>query len=258
MAKGTEIFTKIPKTEYTEELLPVNADNFHHVILNRRSVRVYEETPIPEDVVHKVLEHTLLAPNSSNLQPWEFYWVKSPENKKLLVEACFSQPAARTAPVLVVAVARPDLWKKHATQMIEFFDSSKFHVPASARAYYEKLAPMMYTQGPLNIIGWLKKISMFFAGFFKVVPRGPNSHHDMEVWANKTVALGCENFMLSMSAHGYDTCPMEGFDEVRVKKLLKLPRRARVTMVMSAGKRAKVGVYGPRVRFPKEQFIKIL
>jgi nitroreductase len=80
----------------------------------------------------------------------------------------------------------------------------------------------------------------------------------MEVWANKTVALGCENFMLSMSAHGYDTCPMEGFDEVRVKKLLKLPRKARVTMVISAGKRAKVGVYGPRVRFSKEQFIKIL
>ena len=28
---------------------------------------------------------------------------------------------------------------------------------------------------------------------------------------------------LSMVAYGYDTCPMEGFDSLRVKKVLKLP-----------------------------------
>ncbi|MFZ4714794.1 MAG: nitroreductase family protein [Bacteriovoracaceae bacterium] len=256
MAKGTEIFSKIPKTEYTEDLLPVDGVNFDHVIKNRRSVRVYTDEVVPETVVKKALEHALLAPNSSNLQAWEFYWVKSPEKKSLLVEACFGQPAAKTAPVLVVAVARPDHWKKHAKQMISVFDQSTFRVPDSARAYYQKLAPLLYTQGFLSLFGYLKKVAFFFIGFFKKVPRGPHSNSDLEAWAHKTVALGCENFMLSLSSEGYDSCPMEGFDEVAVKKLLKLPHRARVTMVMSGGKRAKVGVYGPRVRFPTHQFIK--
>ena len=57
------------------------------------------------------LELALLAPNSSNLQPWEFYWVRSPEKKQNLVSYCLGQPAAATAQELVVAVARPDYWK---------------------------------------------------------------------------------------------------------------------------------------------------
>jgi nitroreductase len=34
--------------------------------------------------------------------------------------------------------------------------------------------------------------------------------------------------MLAMSNEGYDTCPMEGFDSRRVKKILNLPFGAEV------------------------------
>ena len=57
------------------------------------------------------LELTVLAPNSSNLQPWEFYWVRDKVKKEKLVNYCLGQPAASTAQELVVAVARPDYWK---------------------------------------------------------------------------------------------------------------------------------------------------
>ena len=50
-------------------------------IKSRRSVRVFNEEKILEEDMRKCLELTVLAPNSSNLQPWEFYWVRS-ENKK--------------------------------------------------------------------------------------------------------------------------------------------------------------------------------
>ena len=43
----------------------------------------------------------------------------------------------------------------------------------------------------------------------------------MKVWSQKTTALACQNFMLSMRAYGFDTCPMEGFDSSRLKKILK-------------------------------------
>ena len=63
--------------------------------------------------------------------------------------------------------------------------------------------------------------------------------------------------MLAMRAEGYDTCPMEGMDSRRVKKLLGLPRRAEVCMVVSAGKRTAKGVYGERFRFARETFYHI-
>ena len=39
----------------------------------------------------KALKAALLAANSSNLQPWEFYWIKDEKKKEDLVKACFSQ-----------------------------------------------------------------------------------------------------------------------------------------------------------------------
>ena len=64
----------------------------------RRSVRKFNDSEVPQDVMRKCLKASLLAPNSSNLQPWEFYWARSLEKKKeRLVEACFSQNTAKTA-----------------------------------------------------------------------------------------------------------------------------------------------------------------
>jgi nitroreductase len=62
--------------------------------------------------------------------------------------------------------------------------------------------------------------------------------------------------MLAFRAAGYDTCPMEGIDQTRIKKLLNLAGDAEVCMVISAGRRAENGVYGPQLRFSRDQFVK--
>lgn len=252
------IFTKIPEINHSEEMREVSSEAFENIVHNRRSVRVYTDEKIPSHVVEKVLDWALLAPNSSNLQCWEFYWVKHPVKKAHLIEALFSQPAARTAQELIVAVARLDTWKPHSKQMLKFFDAQTEKVPASARAYYEKLVPFAYNLGPFGIFGPFKKIFLNLIGLFRVIPREPASIGDMRVWAHKSTALACENIMLGFSAFGYDSCPMEGYDSARVKKILKLGSEAEICMVISAGKRAKNGVYGPRVRFAKEQFVKTI
>ena len=61
--------------------------------------------------------------------------------------------------------------------------------------------------------------------------------------------------MLSMKAEGYDSCPMEGFDSRRVKKFLELPRAAEINMIVSVGTAKPEGVYGERIRIPKEEVI---
>ena len=257
MSNSTSIFSKIPDLSHHEDLRPVDPKIFDNILHNRRSVRVYTEEKIPEEVMQKVLDWALLAPNSSNLQCWDFYWVKDTAKKAELVKALFSQPAARTAQELIVAVARLDTWRKTRKEMLELFKKND-QTPASARAYYEKLVPMVYNQGPLGTFGLLKKIAIFFTGFFRVVPREPTSKSDMRVWAVKSTALACENIMLGFSAFGYDSCPMEGYDSKRVKKILGLGRNAEVVMVISGGKRDAKGVYGPRIRMPREQFVKIV
>jgi len=238
-----------------ETLQPTDPTEFEKVVRNRRSVRVYDGTPVPETVVRKCLELALLAPNSSNLQPWEFYWVRSPEKRALLVEACFSQNAARTAAELFVCVGRIDKVFPHARQMLDLLGASGLPVPEAVRSYYKRLVPFAYATGPLSVLAPFKWLFFTMAGIFKVVPREPLGKPGLKLWAAKSSALACENLMLAFSAHGFDTCPMEGLDSKRVKKILGLPRSSVVVMAISAGKRRPDGVYGPRVRFPDAQFI---
>jgi nitroreductase len=75
----------------------------------------------------------------------------------------------------------------------------------------------------------------------------------MRVVVHKTNALAAQIFMLAMANEGYDTCPMEGFDSRRVKKLLKLPYGAEITMVVACGIREEGGVWGNRMRVPFEE-----
>lgn len=253
------IFTKTPDLKYSEVMKEVSFEAFENILHNRRSVRQYTDEKIPAHIVEKVLDWALLAPNSSNLQCWEFYWVKHPVKKAKLIEACLSQPAAATAQELIVAVARLDTWRPHAKQMLELFDSqTETKIPSSVKSYYSKLVPLVYTMGPIGILGPFKKIFMKIVGMKRPIPREPSSIADLRVWAHKTTALACENIMLGFSAFGYDTCPMEGYDSARVKEAIELSGDAEICMVISAGKRGPNGVYGPRIRFSKSQFVKVL
>ncbi|MGE4105847.1 MAG: nitroreductase family protein [Bacteriovoracia bacterium] len=232
-------------------------EEFKKVVESRRSVRVFDGSLVPPEVVQSCLDMALLAPNSSNLQPWEFYWARTPEVKARLVEACLSQPAAKTAAELIVCVARRGTWSRNSQRMLDLLSQqAKGVVPKWAHQYYAKLVPLMLAQGIFNTWGIMKKIFLMFRGFMRPTPRSPVSHSDMRVWAMKSCALACENLMLAFRAHGFDTCPMEGFDECRVKRLLNLPRDAEVAMVVGAGRRSAKGVYGPQVRFERELFIK--
>ena len=49
----------------------IDAVEFEKVVSSRRSVRVFNDEPIPEQVTKKILQYALMAPNSSNLQTWE-------------------------------------------------------------------------------------------------------------------------------------------------------------------------------------------
>jgi len=224
--------------------------DFFEVVRKRRSVRKYTAKPVPQEVIKKAIEAALLAPNSSNLQPWEFYWVRDPQRKSELVEACLSQGAAKTAQELIVAVSRIDTWKKHVELLYANAQkTSKDGVlnPLMVQ-YYKKLIPMMYTQDPFGVLGFIRKIAFTLIGFFRPIMRGPAFPSELYETVTKTTALACENFMLAITAQGYATCPMEGFDECRVRRAIGLRGRAHVVMVISVGEADAKGIFGEQFR----------
>ena len=95
--------------------------DFFDLVNKRRSIRKFTDEEVPEEVIKKSLKAALLAANSSNLQPWEFYWIKNKNKKEELIKACFSQNAAKTAKELVVAVSRIDTWKRNRDLVINYY-----------------------------------------------------------------------------------------------------------------------------------------
>ena len=249
------IFEKIPNTRHVEPPIETDAAEFEKVVRSRRSTRVYSDEQVPESVVRKCLELATLAPNSSNLQCWEFYWVRDQTKKKELVKLCLGQPAAATAQELIVCVARLDTWKRNSKMMLEHLVADDADVPEAKLHYHRKIVPLAYGHGPFYILGPLKKLAIAVMGLARIIPRGPAGKADMRVWAHKSTALACENLMLSLRAFGFDSCPMEGMDERRIQKLLGLPRSAEVCMVISAGKRAEHGIYAKQFRFDSSLFV---
>jgi nitroreductase len=248
-----EAFRARPK-DYHEEAAICDAEAFAQVLRSRRSIRRFSTEPIPPEVMNACLDLALQAPNSSNLQTWEFHWVRQPELKKSLAAACLGQAAATTAAELVVCVARTATWRRNAPLIAQ--QLKKEGLPtASTLAYYRSLVYWVYSVGPLSFLAPLKYLLFTVIGWFRPIIRGPLTKKDQAIWAIKSCALACENLMLALRAYGYDSCAMEGCDPDRVAKLLKLPRDAQIVMVLGAGRRTRGGVYGPKLRLPRELFI---
>lgn len=229
-------------------------------IAYRRAVRVFRDSPMDPELVKKCIANGVLAPTSSNLQLWEFLHVTSPEMLSKLTEACFGQNAAKTARQMVVVVARRDAWRQRALANLSFIkeqykeatDEKWQRRARLAKKYYSRLIPTLYTEF-LGVLGWLRYVVFNILGLFRPVYRQVRLS-DMRVVTHKSAALAAENFMISMAAIGYDTCPMEGFDSLRAKKALNLPYSAEITMIIGCGIRNEdKGVYGPRFRVPFEE-----
>ncbi|MEL7425699.1 MAG: nitroreductase family protein [Bacteroidota bacterium] len=236
------------------------ATHFDQIVRQRRAVRKYAtDTVLDPLAVERSLQRAMLAPNSSNLQTWEFHRVRSSENLQEVARLCMNQSAARTAHELIVFVCRSDRWQDHSKRILAQMRPS-FSDPLTKRdqraiEYYKRNIPLLYRQDPFGFMTLLRRIIVFFMSLNKPFVRW-SDRANARIITHKSIALAAQTFMLSMQAEGYATCPMEGFDEVRLKHFLKLPRRAEINMVVATGPADKEGIYGPRFRFPYEEVVR--
>lgn len=230
---------------------------FAQIVENRRSIRLFDGKPVPEDVVQRCLDLAMKSASSSNLQPWEFYWVRTPQTRSELVKVCFSQAAANTAGELIVCVARTQAWERvrvNTLEQLQKFKAEGHHVPQAALDYYHGLSKA-YAMG---LTAWFRRFYFWFKGLKGPTMRGPVSGADIRVWAVKSVSLACQTLMLAIQSEGYDSCPMEGFDACRLKKLLNLSADAEVVMVLGVGKARPDKSVLPRMRAPREWFVNVV
>ena len=232
---------------------------FEEIINYRRSVRHYKDLPIDSEKVKHCIELATLAPNSSNMQLWEFYHITDPEMLKKLSIACLNQESATTARQMVVFVTRQDLYRKRANKMLELETQNILKNSPKEKQekrikrwqlYYGKVMPFLYSRF-FGILGIVRKTLMNIVGMFRVITYQV-SENDMRVVVHKTCALAAQTFMLAMANESYDTCPMEGFNNRKVKHILNLPLGAEINMIVSCGIREERGVWGDRMRVPFE------
>ncbi len=227
---------------------------FDQIVNARRSVRIYDENAnFDSNIVTKSLERAVLSANSSNMQLWGFYQVSSNEKKDAIIKACMHQSAARTASELIVFVTRQDKWKARAAWNLanmqkQFAGKELSSKDKRALSYYEKLMPLFYTNDFFGIATMIRFCIVVYHTIINKPIIHLVTHADQRISMQKSCALAAQTFMLSMKSEGYDTCPMEGFDERMVKNILNLPSKAEICMIVACGIGKPEGIYSKRTR----------
>ncbi len=74
--------------------------DFEDLLLKRRSIRDYKDKAVPLEIIHKIIEDSIKAPNSANQQPWRFIIINdmalmkrlSDSSKAAMIEDIESEP----------------------------------------------------------------------------------------------------------------------------------------------------------------------
>jgi nitroreductase len=230
-------------------------------ILRRRAVKVFDPIPVPQAVREQILHAARLAPSSFNSQPYRFYWIESPDLKQRAAELCFSQKPAATASALVVAVADIASWKSTARAELEWMRTVGFFTEQKIAEAEKRvsLGKWFFLQGWFGVFGAIKWLILRGLHPWKIIGTAPVARRGMFKWATKSAALACANLMIAAEALGWNTCPMEGFDGLRLEKFLGLsPRHHEVLMVIAIGKKSAEHVDRPQWRRPLEHTVTVL
>lgn len=158
----------------------------------RYAVKSFDSSKKVSDLdLEKILEAIRMTPTSFGLQPYHFYVVSNQEVQDKIQSASWNQPQLGSASHVILMAVRTDLKKNKE----EYFD--------------------LMSSGNAEVRAHLKGFEDVMDGFI-----GAKSEADLLVWASKQVYIA-QGFALAACAElEIDSCPMEGFDPVKVGEIL--------------------------------------
>ncbi|MGB9635070.1 MAG: nitroreductase family protein [Candidatus Micrarchaeia archaeon] len=100
--------------------------------MKRKSIRLYENKDVPDDMIIDAVSTAILAPSAGNLQAWEFIIVRRTETKRAIADACYGQEFIVSAPVVVIVCAnRKRSSEKYGKRGEEFYSIADACIVAS-------------------------------------------------------------------------------------------------------------------------------
>jgi nitroreductase len=171
----------------------------------RRATDSFAPGPIPDGDLQEILRAGLEAPSSYNLQTWRFIVVRDASQRSRLRMAAMNQEKVEEAPVVIVACGDTLGWREDLEEIIRL--GQEHGIGGDAWAQRKR----------------------------KNVTADLGSHPDMSMWVAKQTMIAAKTMMWMAEALGYDTGPMEGFDEEGVRTVLSIPTHCRVLFLLAIG-----------------------
>lgn len=223
---------------------------------DRRAIRDFDGSPLPDEDVTALIGEALLAPSSGNSQPYVIHWLRDPAMKAAGAAACGNQRAARSASTLLVFVTASRFARETVSGFHAYVGSTRelseksrdYHLKeAKARMKFLRIAPS-FLWSPLH--------SLLTTAFpsLTLVPVGPGG---VRQWAARNALFAAQTILLAASARGLDSCPMEGFDPIRLGRILGLERGDVIAIVVALGRRRPDALIEPRWRRSFEAAVQV-
>ncbi|TFE27191.1 nitroreductase family protein [Cohnella luojiensis] len=201
----------------------LQSPSFEAVMRGRRSVRSYDPTfKISKEEMKELLGEAILAPSSSNVQPWRFLVIDSPELKEKLLPIAFNQQQVVEASAVIAVLGDREGYKLLDTIYTRAFEAG--YIPEETKNAMVERSVGMYSSFPDEIA---RKIVHTDGGLVSM------------------------QLMLAAKAKGYDTVPMGGYDAAKFKEAFGVSERYIPIMLIAIGKAAKEG--HPSVRLTVDE-----
>lgn len=168
----------------------------------RFACREFTGEPVSGAMLDLVLEAGRIAPSAFGMEPWRFIVVASPAAKEKVAAACFGQPPASTAPVLIALAA-----------LVEALAPGSAFVEARLTAEAGGPPPDELRET------W----------------RGLYRDNEIRGWAVGQCNFAAAQMMTQASTLGLATCPMGGFDEAALSAALGLAQGETPALVLALG-----------------------
>jgi nitroreductase len=160
-------------------------------ILQRRSIKSFKPDPIAPALLRQLVELTVAAPSSYNLQDWRIVVVQDPAQIAALGVACFNQPQIIQAPVNFVFAVDVKAGERDITPIIE-----------------QGIQTGAWNEGTANY-------------FKKAIPEFAVTLGDkVREYAIKDAMIAATHAMLAAESLGLSTCMMNGWSEAKVKAVI--------------------------------------
>ncbi|AKG24282.1 nitroreductase family protein [Calothrix sp. 336/3] len=160
-------------------------------IIQRRSIKTFKSDPITPELLKQLVELTIAAPSSFNIQDWRIILVQDEAQKAALCEACWNQKQVVQAPVSFVFAADVLAGEKDLTPMLE-----------------QGLASGAFNEGTVNY--FRTSVPQFQAGL------GDKKRE----FAVKDAMIAATHLVLAAESLGLSTCFMNGWIEEKVKAVI--------------------------------------